>query len=636
MVILGRLIIFSIISLIFFNVTDGSYYPLVAIIGGIWIYWPLAQDKPRITKTHPETSKPIDKDEMKSKLKGVMFELSDLNLFYKVTDYIDEAHQIVRRDISSELNKNFRHHHNDQALKALEEACREILEESKVKPPKPPVVTNPPPQQNGLTTLYDSPREYLQDIPWVYPVAKFPEKKTKIWPHRYGSSSRTGFKDSDFAKILQHKFGEMLQVTQDVRLNTSDYTRPYEPDIAIIDHKSILNIRLDIEIDEPYAAINRNAIHLIGDDDSRDTFFLNRGWIVVRFTEHQVHTQEAECVNFLAKLLHHLGLSDIKYIDGMFPQPENQWDLLMAQKWEREKWRESYLEINQFGIQEDLNEVFEYTLSNEEKALENEITSLDTKSITTNNRKNYNKKNSHIRDNLIEFQEMGHKYFINGISFPSATEIVARFFKAFDAETAARNLNPNHRYFGLPIDEIVNAFRREGEIAATDGGHLHQQIENYLFGEHYQACPEMELFLHFIKENPTEPYRTEWTIFSEDYPIAGTIDFIGKRNGEYVMYDWKRSKKVVNPDNNEPITVNNWGNMSIGALRKFQIDDTSYNRYCIQQNLYRHILLTKYNIEVNRMYLVVLHPDLDNYVKVSVPVNNEIPTVILKDLSVYS
>ena len=69
------------------------------------------------------------------------------------------------------------------------------------------------------------------------------------------------------------------------------------------------------------------------------------------------------------------------------------------------------------------------------------------------------------------------------------------------------------------------------------------------------------------------------------------------------IYDWKRSKKIVNPYNGELIEKDTWGNRAIGILD--HLDDTSYNRYKLQQNLYKYILEKRYDIEIKNMYLIV-------------------------------
>src|SRR5690606_7157336 len=96
------------------------------------------------------------------------------------------------------------------------------------------------------------------------------------------------------------------------------------------------------------------------------------------------------------------------------------------------------------------------------------------------------------------------------------------------------------------------------------------------------------------------------------------------------IYDWKRSKKVVDTYSGEPITIDTWGNNGVGQLR--DIDDTSFNRYCLQQSLYRYILEKNYDLKISKMFLVVLYPDNHRYYKVPVPYQKDRAEYILKTL----
>lgn len=167
--------------------------------------------------------------------------------------------------------------------------------------------------------------------------------------------------------------------------------------------------------------------------------------------------------------------------------------------------------------------------------------------------------------------------------------------------------------------------------AANKGTFLHEQIEKYYLGESYQRTEEFHLFEQFVSDHQEiKPYRSEWRVFDDEHHIAGTIDLITKNGLGYDIYDWKRSKKVVDTYSGEPITIDTWGNKGVGQLR--DIDDTSFNRYCLQQSLYRYILEKNYNLKISKMFLVVLYPDNDRYYKVPVPYQKDRAEYILRTL----
>ena len=183
---------------------------------------------------------------------------------------------------------------------------------------------------------------------------------------------------------------------------------------------------------------------------------------------------------------------------------------------------------------------------------------------------------------------------------------------------------------GMTPTEVAKMWKDKGEKAAQEGTLLHEQIEKYYLDQAYEQADEFQLFEQFVDDHPEiKPFRSEWRIFDEQHHIAGTIDLVSKNGNGFEIYDWKRSKKVVNPITGEPICDNPW-QCGVGQLS--EIDDTSYNRYCLQQSLYRYILEKNYGLTVTKMNLVVLYPDYDRYYKVEVPYQRDKAEYILRTL----
>ena len=118
-----------------------------------------------------------------------------------------------------------------------------------------------------------------------------------------------------------------------------------------------VNIFLDIEIDEPYEGINdinnRKATHYQLSDVNRNNEFKNRGWIVVRFAEIQIHLNPNGCCRFIADVIKSIypqftipqELMSVKHIE-----PVQQWTKETALDWSRQKYREKYLGIYDTGV----------------------------------------------------------------------------------------------------------------------------------------------------------------------------------------------------------------------------------------------------------------------------------------------
>ena len=244
--------------------------------------------------------------------------------------------------------------------------------------------------------------------------------------------------------------------------------------------------------------------------------------------------------------------------------------------------------------------------------------------------------NRHERDERCQFFPADHIYKIDGVQFTSVTTVVSKFFPVFDAEDAirkmknGRNWNPNHKYWGMQDYEIKQNWEEKGIKASEQGTFLHEQIENYYLGNDYEQPQEFSLFRQFTNDHDSlTPYRTEWRIFDESIGVAGTIDFLALNGDSFEMYDWKRSLKVINKSNGTPITQNRWDR---GFKGLSDIDDTSFNHYTLQLSIYRFLLEKNYQINLSKMFIVVLHPEYEKYYKVEVPYLKEKVEYILGTL----
>ena len=173
-------------------------------------------------------------------------------------------------------------------------------------------------------------------------------------------------------------------------------------------------------------------------------------------------------------------------------------------------------------------------------------------------------------------------------------------------------------------------WEEKGIKASEQGTFLHEQIENYYLGNDYEQPQEFSLFRQFTNDHDSlTPYRTEWRIFDESIGVAGTIDFLALNGDSFEMYDWKRSLKVINKSNGTPITQNRWDR---GFKGLSDIDDTSFNHYTLQLSIYRFLLEKNYQINLSKMFIVVLHPEYEKYYKVEVPYLKEKVEYILGTL----
>lgn len=492
-------------------------------------------------------------------------------------------------------------------------------------PPRPKDILNPTPpiveDQSSIIFTTLNPAGWVQQPePWVYPMVRYPRVQTVIQRPREYHKALRGHTEAGFQSMIENYFGATFTISGNHALPTSASSRPYEPDISMISRKQGANLFLDIEIDEPYAAIKRNPMHCAGEDDMRDVFFNDRGWIVIRFTEKQVATAKTNCLAFIAKAIKRLdtnfeipsaliGLAD--------PPQESQWTTLQAQKWEKEKHREGYLGIAAFGkVVIPVNDVA-LVLNEKEKEIEKKVKPSVVYKAEGASTFPANVANAHARDQRIQFIPETHTYLIDGIKAASATNLIESVFPIFDSEYQAARKSQRT---GISAATYVKEWADKGKLSADLGTKLHAEIERYYHLGTRGNSDDFQQFLAFAAEHPNiKVHRSEWRIFDEDALVAGTIDLLSNNaDGTFDMYDWKRSGKVIHAATGSPIVEDEWGKTGIGVLSS--IADTSCNRYFLQQNVYKLILEANYPIKVRNMNLVVIHPDLDRYHKISVPI----------------
>lgn len=243
----------------------------------------------------------------------------------------------------------------------------------------------------------------------------------------------------------------------------------------------------------------------------------------------------------------------------------------------------------------------------------------------------YNTRNAHPRDSRINFQCFSHTYLIDGVAAKrSVTQLVSEQFARFDAEGVALRKTGGDK---TAAERLCRQWRHKAAQAAFLGTTMHDSIERYFLGERQlpgiEDFLEYQQFLEFAERYALTPYRTEWTIFSERYNLAGTLDFLNFDGTKFEIYDWKRSTKIID-EQNGCINTNCYNKYSIGAVRN--IPDTSFHHYALQLSIYRCLLAQEYGIEVAAAHLGVFHPDNRTYYVVDVPYYENEVKIILNNL----
>lgn len=513
---------------------------------------------------------------------------------------------------------------------------------AKVEQPRPPSPAGPAPLPKAPRIGYDP--AAVPERRTSFPMILMPKPGAAVQPPRAGRAGGRGYKERDLHGLLVQHFGERFVVRADCALAVAAGGRAYEPDLVL--HDPATHLYIDIEVDEPYGGLTRVPTHCAGTDDVRNVFFTSRGWIVVRFPEILVHQRPDVCCTLIAAVLQRL-LPGYSVPPALVPTASassvGRWDAPQAKRWEQERYRESYLGIRSFGSD-----------GREETAVVEQLTAVEAAfggAVSTGRAsvspppwggiipavngdggatpapevlvvRNSSRKivplseqNYHPRDANLSFDPEGHVYSIGGDpGTVSVTTLIDQSFPTFDSERVAARVatNPRSEYYGRSVADIVLGWETDRDRAAREGTALHEQIEAHLNGDPARPdAPEFGYFLQFLADHPDlEPYRTEWRIYDERLMVAGTVDALFRRaDGTLLMIDWKRSKEIKKENRYA---------RGLGCLS--HLPDANYYKYALQQNLYREILRTRYDVEVDAMSLLVLHPKHGRYQTHSVPV----------------
>lgn len=231
-------------------------------------------------------------------------------------------------------------------------------------------------------------------------------------------------------------------------------------------------------------------------------------------------------------------------------------------------------------------------------------------------------KNSHTRDSHITFDEPTHVYTIDGASdYTSVTTFIHKFFPSFNGLDVIKKMRngknwSTSKYNGMTNDQILKEWSTSGKESSELGTRMHLNIEKWyndgIFNEDFIGTTEHEYFLEFLEEHKFVAYRTEWEIYTKKYKIAGSVDivFIDPDDpSKHMIGDWKRVREIKYENKYEK------------AFEPIEhLDVCNYWQYTLQLNMYRMILEKYYKLCISKLFLVVIHPDNDTYIKIDVPI----------------
>lgn len=200
------------------------------------------------------------------------------------------------------------------------------------------------------------------------------------------------------------------------------------------------------------------------------------------------------------------------------------------------------------------------------------------------------------------------------------------------ADTKRWNDPRLNKYYGMTKEEIKEKWAKNGATASEAGTRMHLNLENYYIGKPYVTnTPEWALFEQFEKDHVDGKliaFRPEWTINSNYLKICGSVDILYEDINDTVHFndtpiymetppnkkkhlklmDWKFCINVVD--------YNTWADDSSGIVPcTLHSPNCNGMYYLIQLCIYKYILEKHYDVIIDAMFLVILHPDQKQYIK---------------------
>ena len=476
----------------------------------------------------------------------------------------------------------------------------------------------------------------------VYPYFLVPEKNTPVYPLRrcderkaYGAAALLA------TALTEHLSPHGFEAADNVCLKFAEGGRCYFTDIAIIARDDEANLRIDIEIDEPYDLCDFAPRHYLENrqDSQRDRLFIQAGWTVVRIAEKQAATETDNCVAFISNLINTLtGSGKIPLSPNIRtqPLPIRKWTRITAENLAAKGYRESYLKHSECRGNDILSQYDNRPLSEEEILYASFLPTTESCTFESKERhSDYNTEHCHPRDRHIKFFPETHTYLYKGRDvLKSVTTVISEYFATFDMRAAA---DKKALQTGRSAQSFVDEWSYTGKKASETGSFMHQQFENTFLGipvennfnfsytsptfsrsERIDISKEIGMFNAFLRKNDIRPYRTEWNIYDAEKGIAGSPDLIATYKDKRLMFDWKRSSTLIRlAGNSFAINDDCWGKHGFGALSRLR--DNAFSHYSLQQGIYKHILEKHYGLQLDGMFLVVIHPDYNRYFCIQVP-----------------
>ena len=219
---------------------------------------------------------------------------------------------------------------------------------------------------------------------------------------------------------------------------------------------------------------------------------------------------------------------------------------------------------------------------------------------------------AHPRDALVKFDGTNgrHDYYYcrdgewEKVSWKSVTGAVGLFFEKFDSAASAEKCaasSKNEAYKGKTAREIQAIWA----ASTHKGTHYHACMDAFLQHDAderaYEGPPAFYTLMKKLSEERLwDVYRTEWIVFDAERELIGSSDimFQCRETGKLYLCDWKNCKPPMDW---------NFGRYGTHPLTASH-PASKVGMYTLQLNFYRHIIETRYGLEIAGMSIFNFPP----------------------------
>ena len=218
----------------------------------------------------------------------------------------------------------------------------------------------------------------------------------------------------------------------------------------------------------------------------------------------------------------------------------------------------------------------------------------------------------------------------------SMTTFIGTLYAPFNADEAIAGMKANekkwaspqqNKYFGMSDDEIKKQWDDKRDKASAAGTAMHLNLERrYLGRAHDKGTKELSHYEEFERRHVTgklRPYRTEWMVWDQELMWCGSIDIVFEYVPGHPLHlpDKDGKKHLIVGDYKRCEHVDEFNSFQSGlpGTLAHHAGNCSYIRYTIQTyGGYKYKLEKHYDVVVDEVWLIVLHPDQKTYIKIDV------------------